>query len=113
MNGSPVDTACDWLRGCLDQHRSCQEKAQVASVWANGRIHIARDVGHDDRMPRRLLDLGSDIHDVKVVKIEKTTQDFRCFRHFTLSHQWGLHETFELTRSSSTINQILEHRIPG
>lgn len=93
--GATIEAAKGWLKQCLNEHESCRKKAHLATLWAHGSIHIVRDLGHDDRMPRRLLTFDAD--SVKLVEIGKTTEEIK---YFALSHRWGLHETFKTTEAT-------------
>jgi hypothetical protein len=81
-----VEVARGWLTQCLEEHDSCKKRAELVSIWAIGSLHMVRDLDHDDRMPRCLLDLGSESQCsfIKLLDIGKTAEKIQ---YFALSHR--------------------------
>lgn len=52
-----VESAKCWLTQCLSSHESCQKRARLSTIWSSDNIHIIRDLGPGDMMPKRLLRL--------------------------------------------------------
>jgi hypothetical protein len=92
-----IEVGRRWLEQCLKDHDSCKKKASVATVWANGSIHIVRDLDHVDRMPRRLLwiDPGTGSEFLNLVEIGKTIKEIP---YIALSHRRGSLETLKTTK---------------
>ena len=85
-----------WLTECLESHSLCRQPAEMATVWAIGSLHQVRDLGRKDRMPRRLLAVGSE--SIRLEDISPT-QEIRPY--VALSHRWGTNETCKTTAGSS------------
>lgn len=52
-----VESAKRWLTKCLSSHESCQKRARLSTIWSSDNMHIIRDLGPGDMMPKRLLRL--------------------------------------------------------
>lgn len=81
-----IEVARGWLERCLGEHSSCRKKTELASIWALGSLYMVRSLDYEDRMPWRLLDLGTEPYrdSAKLVHIGKTTGEIP---YVTLSHR--------------------------
>ena len=94
---STIQYARPWLARCLDEHASCRQHAELATVFAIGGILQVRELGHEDRMPRRLLAFPASgpCDKVGLLEPEPTT---KVEPYVALSHCWGPNEQFVMIR---------------
>jgi hypothetical protein len=94
-----IETGRNWLQQCLKEHDCCKKKATLAMIFSTDNMHIVRDLGNDDRMPRRLLwiDPGTGSEHLNLVEVGKATDEIP---YIALSHSWGPGETFKTTTAN-------------
>jgi len=95
MDTINIERIKGWLQECTDNHESCRKQAQLCTIWSSDNMHIVRDLGHEDQMPRRLLEFPTDGNgSAKLVDTHEPTP------YLALSHRWGEKETCICTREN-------------
>ncbi|KAF2666503.1 hypothetical protein BT63DRAFT_472858 [Microthyrium microscopicum] len=87
-----------WLQQCLDTHESCKKAARLCTISSSDNMLMVNDLGHDDKMPRRLLTFSSqDTATIRLIDINVTSQPIP---YIALSHSWGKNESCIATKEN-------------
>jgi hypothetical protein len=113
-----IQFASKQLRECLANHESCSKRARLATIWSSDNMHIVRDLGVGDKMPRRLLkvqgiqlDQGHDVGPaLKLVDLKGTAEEFP---YIALSYCWGdaVYAAETLKTTESNVEEFMDDGI--
>ncbi|KAK5653177.1 hypothetical protein OQA88_9075 [Cercophora sp. LCS_1] len=94
------------LTHCLAHHASCRTRARLSTIWSSDNMHIIRDLGVKDLMPRRLLHILPNEAGIHLIELGSQADEVPFI---ALSYTWGSPTPKTLKTTKATLKSMVDN----